>query len=42
MTYEKTLKLSGAILTQMDIVRLMNIISSYSSKVTISVEYKDN
>ncbi len=42
MTYGKTLELSGAILAQKDIIKLMQIISSYSSKVTISVEYKDN
>ena len=42
MIHENNIKLSGTVITQKDIVNLMNIIEKYSSKVTISIEFKDN
>ena len=41
MTHEKTFKLKGAILTQDNFVKLMNICTPFFPEVKISVEFKD-
>ena len=41
MTHEKTFKLKGAILTQDNLVKLMNICTPFFPEVKISVEFKD-
>ena len=42
MTYEKEIKLKGAILTQGKLLKLMKILEEFIPDVSISIDYKDN
>ena len=41
MVHEKTFKLKGAILTQKNLTKLMNLCTPHFPEINISVEFKD-